>query len=70
MPLFCGRTGEVSVIRKITGSDKVRQRLAELGFTVGEKVEVLARCGNNLIVGIKDCRIAIDAGLAGRIIVG
>ena len=42
MPLAMVKTGETGVIRKITGRDEVRQRLAELGFVVGERVTVVS----------------------------
>lgn len=57
------------MIRKITGKDEVRQHLAELGFVVGESVTVVSEIGGNLILQVKDSRIALDRMLAIRILV-
>lgn len=67
MPLTMAETGEVLVIRKITGKDEVRQHLAELGFVVGETVTVVNQLGGNLILQVKESRIALDKTLATRI---
>lgn len=69
MPLAMVKTGETGVIRKITGRDEVRQRLAELGFVVGERVTVVSELGGNLILSVKDCRVALDRTMAMRIMV-
>lgn len=69
MPLSMGKPGETFTIRKITGKDEVRQRLAELGFVVGEVVTVVAELGGSLILQVKDSRVALDRGMAGRIVV-
>ena len=45
MPLAMANVGDVNIIRKITGRDEVRQRLAELGFVVGETVVVVSKLG-------------------------
>lgn len=69
MPLTMAKAGETVTIRKITGRDEVRQHLAELGFVVGESVTVISRLGGNLILQVKDSRIALDQTLALRILV-
>ena len=56
-------------IQKITGRDEVRQHLAELGFVVGEAVTVVNVLGGNLILQVKESRIALDKTLAMRILV-
>ena len=63
MPLTMTKAGDTVTIRKITGKDEVRQHLAELGFVVGETVT------GNLILQVKEARIALDKTLAMRIIV-
>lgn len=68
MPLTMAKAGETVTIRKITGRDEVRQHLAELGFVVGESVTVISRLGGNLILQVKDSRIALDQTLALRIL--
>ena len=69
MPLTMAKAGETVTIRKITGRDEVRQHLAELGFVVGKSVTVISRLGGNLILQVKDSRIALDQTLAQRILV-
>lgn len=69
MPLGMANAGDTSVIRRITGRDEVRQHLAELGFVVGEQVTVVSKIGGNLILSVKDSRIALDQAMAMRIMV-
>ena len=61
MPLTLARAGETVTIRKITGRDEVRRHLAELGF--------VSRVAGSLIVQIKDSRVALNRGMAARILV-
>ena len=69
MPLGMTSVGETGSIRRITGQDQVRQHLAELGFVVGERVTVVSELGGNMILSIKDSRVAIDKAMAMRIMV-
>lgn len=69
MPLTMAGQGEPVTIHKITGKDELRQHLAELGFVVDETVTVVSRLGGNLIVQVKDSRIALDRDMANRILV-
>lgn len=69
MPLTMAKPGETAVIRKISGKDEVRQHLAELGFVVDSDVTVVSEIGGNLIVQVKDSRIALDKTMANRIMV-
>ena len=69
MPLTMAEPGEAVTIRRITGRDELRLHLAELGFVVGETVTVVSRMGGNLIVQVKDSRIALDRDMANRILV-
>lgn len=69
MPLTMADRGEPVTIRKITGKDEIRQHLAELGFVVDAAVMVVSDLGGNLIVQVKDSRIALDRGMANRILV-
>ena len=61
--------GDAGTIQKITGRDEVRQHLAELGFVVGETVQVVSEMGGNMILSVKDSRIALDKTMAMRIMV-
>ena len=69
MPLSMAKTGETVTIRKITGRDEVRQHLAELGFVVDAAVTVVSEIAGNLILQVKDSRVALDRGLANRILI-
>ena len=69
MPLGMAQVGETNIIRKITGRDEVRQHLAESGFVVGEEVRVVSELGGNLILSVKDSRVALDKSMAMRILV-
>ena len=69
MPLAMVGVGETGCIQKITGRDEVRQHLAELGFVVGEEVRVVSELNGNLILSVKDSRIALDKSMAMRIMV-
>ena len=69
MPLRMASVGDTNTIVKITGRDEVRQHLAELGFVVGEEVTVVSQMGGNMILSIKDSRVALDRTMAMRIMV-
>ena len=69
IPLTMARPGETVVIRKITGRDEVRQHLAELGFVVDESVTVISEMAGNLILQVKDSRVAVDRTMANRIMI-
>ena len=69
MPLTMARPGETVVIRKITGRDEVRQHLAELGFVVDESVTVISEMAGNLILQVKDSRVAVDRTMANRLMI-
>ena len=69
MPLTMAKTGETVTIRKITGKDEVRQHLAELCFVVDSDVTVISEIAGNLIVQVKDSRIALDKTMATRIMI-
>ena len=63
------RAGETVTIRKITGKDEVRQHLAEMGFVVDSDVTVISEVAGNLILQVKDSRIALDKSMANRIMI-
>ncbi len=69
LPLAMAKTGDVVTIRKITGKDEVRQHLAELGFVVDETVTVVSEIAGNLILQVKDSRLALDKTMANRIMI-
>lgn len=69
MPLGMASVGEVNVVKQITGKDEVRQHLAELGFVAGAEVKVISELGGNLILSVKESRIALDRAMAMRIMI-
>lgn len=69
MPLTMAKTGETVTIRKITGKDEVRQHLAELGFVVDSTVTVVNEMAGNLILQVRDSRVALDRSMANRIMI-
>ena len=68
MPLAMAKPGETYTICKVTGKDEVRQHLAELGFVVDGAVTVVSELGGNLILQVKDSRVALDRNMATRIL--
>ncbi len=68
MPLTMAKTGETVTIRRITGRAEARRRLEELGFSAGGAVTVLNELAGNLILRVKDSRIALDRNLAMKIL--
>lgn len=69
MPLSMTKLGEPNSIKKINGKDEVKRFLESLGFTIGTCVTVISQLGGNMIVSVKDTRVAIDKSMANRIIV-
>ena len=69
MPLGMANVGDVNIIKQINGRDDVRQHLAELGFVPGAEVSVVSELGGNLILSVKESRIALDKTMAMRIMV-
>ena len=70
MPLTMSKAGDTVTIQKITGRDEVRLHLAELGFVVGSQVTVVNEIAGNLIIQVKESRIALDKTMANRIMIG
>lgn len=69
MPLTMAKPGETVTIRKITGKDEVRQHLAELGFVVNSDITVVSEIAGNLILQVKESRVALDRSMANRILI-
>lgn len=69
IPLAMAGAGETVVICRINGKDSVRQHLSELGFVIDGEVTVVTQMGGNLILQVKDSRVALDKSMAGRIMV-
>ncbi len=69
MPLAFADAGEVNIIKKIGGKPEVKQHLENLGFVVGGTVSIVSSIGGNLIVNVKDSRVAISREMASKIMV-
>lgn len=69
MPLAMVSVGEKKTIREFHGSDEIKRHLSDLGFIPGEQVEVLADTPAGLILRVKGVRLALNRGLAQRIMV-
>lgn len=69
MPLSVAPFGAEKVILKIIGRDTIQKHLADLGFTVGQPVTVISELGGNMILKVKETRVALDKTMASRIIV-
>ena len=69
MPLSMAPMGEKNFIKKVGGKDETRKFLENLGFVVGGAVTVISEAGGNIIVNIKESRVAIGRDMANRIMV-
>ncbi|MBO7123447.1 MAG: ferrous iron transport protein A [Treponema sp.] len=69
IPLVLAETGKDQIIKKIGGSDEVKRHLENLGFTVGGTVSIVNSLAGNVIVKVKESRIAINEELARRVMV-
>ncbi len=69
MPLSMVKQGEANVIRKVGGREDTRRFLENLGFTAGGLVTVVSEIGGNMIVNVRDSRVAIGKDMANKIIV-
>lgn len=69
MPLSMAVPGAEATVRKISGKDETRRFLASLGFVEGGCVTVVSEMGGNLIVNVKNTRVALSKSMASRILV-
>lgn len=69
MPLILASEGDENIIKKIGGSPEVKQHLENLGFVVGGNVKVVTTVNGNLIVNVKEARVAISKEMAQRIMI-
>lgn len=69
MPLTMLNIGDTGKIKRIGGNEETRRFLNNLGFVVGTEVSVVSAIGGNVIVNIKDSRVAINEDMAKRIMV-
>jgi len=69
VPLTMAKAGEKNSIKKVGGKTEIRQHLENLGFVVGTPVMVITELGGNVIVNIKESRVAISREMASKIMV-
>ena len=69
MPLLLAQVGESGLIRHVGGTPEVKRHLEDLGFVVGASVTIISRVGSNVIVKVKESRLAIDERMAQKIMV-
>ncbi|MDR1509117.1 MAG: ferrous iron transport protein A [Synergistaceae bacterium] len=70
MPLTLAKSGEQYIIQRVGGLVATRQFLEKLGFVPGGKVAVIAETGGNVVVCVKDSRVAISREMAIKITIG
>ena len=69
MPLYMVKEGEPNIIKKVGGKEETRKFLENLGFVTGGTVTVISQTGGNMIVNVKDSRVAIGKDMANKIMV-
>ena len=69
MPLSIIKEGEPNIIKKVGGKEETRKFLENLGFVTGGTVTVISQTGGNMIVNVKDSRVAIGKDMANKIMV-
>ena len=69
MPLSLASVGENNIIKRIGGKPEVKKHLENLGFVVGGNVQVVSTLGGNVIVNVKEARVAISEEMAQKIMV-
>ena len=69
MPLSLASVGETNIIKRIGGKPEVKKHLEKLGFVVGGNVQVVSTLGGNVIVNVKEARVAISEEMAQKIMI-
>ena len=69
MPLTMAKTGENNLIKKVGGKEEVRRFLENLGFVVGSPVMVVSQIQGNVIVNVKESRVAISREMENKIMI-
>ncbi len=69
MPLMYAAVGEVNIIKRVGGTPEVKKHLEDMGFVVGGAVTVISTIGGNVIVNVKETRVAISREMAQKIMV-
>lgn len=69
MPLIMADTGEENIIKRVGGNPEMKKHLEDMGFVAGGTVTVMNTIGGNLIVKVKESRVAISREMAGKIMI-
>ena len=69
MPLMLADVGEENTIKRVGGSQEMKKHLEDMGFVAGGTVSIVSEINGNLIVNVKDTRVAISREMAGKIMV-
>lgn len=69
MPLTMAKTGESNIIKKVGGKEETKRFLENLGFVIGGCVTVVSEIGGNMIVNVKESRVAINKEMANKIMI-
>ena len=69
MPLTMATSGEINIVKRIQGRDETKRFLESLDFVEGGQVQVISEISGNLIVNVKDTRIALSKSMANRIMI-
>lgn len=69
MPLTMAKVGEENLIKRVGGKAETRQFLENLGFVVGGVVTIITEIGGNVIVNVKESRVAVSREMANKIMI-
>ncbi|MBR7081314.1 MAG: ferrous iron transport protein A [Oscillospiraceae bacterium] len=69
IPLIFADIGDEGIIKRVGGSPEIRRHLEELGFVAGGSVKIISAVGGNIIVKVKESRVAVDRALAEKIMI-
>ena len=69
MPLMLADVGEENIITRVGGSQEMKKHLEDMGFVAGGTISIVSEINGNLIVNVKDTRVAISREMAGKIMV-
>ena len=69
MPIMFAEVGTPQIIKRIGGNPETKKHLEDLGFHIGGEISVVSTIGGNLIVNVKDSRVAVSRELAGKIMI-
>ena len=69
IPLTYADPGDTNVIMKVNGRPEIKKHLEDMGFVTGAVVTIVSEVSGNLIVNVKDSKVALDKNLAGKIMI-